>query len=589
MKRGFYILLLTMLAALLLGYAPVTMVSGKGPPLPATEPIHILSDRQLANATPEQAWSSYKIGLDETVVPPTIKRVTHQDKPTQTSYVQIETLIVIYSDTAAGHLNAMQVETVKDQVRRARDFYWRNSHLKLYLNLTFLVIEDYVDASEFDCPWSCSWMWPNDYDGDRESPSIDLAAHGISENEYDSINLLWAHNGDTITACAGGLTWPAGWWWDGVGHTAITSNALFAWGDKIWNPFHHEFQHSLSGAFEWNGYDLYAHPDYPWAQPGRFGDNWSYQAAMMRAVAPEDWLQLAGKWGQVLDAHDADGDGVPDSGDLPLTEENLNSSVALADTDWDGYSDLQEAMAGMFRSSDPRQSDSDGDGVDDAEDIAPLYPVRDRILQKSHVLDGKVSGWTLLTNHFEEPFDGFEAAVYGNWHEGTLYLMFVLNKPAIIDIHLDGKGDGFWHGQDNYVLEIDLRIKGSDPAIIKWAAVQDCSPRQTDFEKICRFDDEIEYRFERLFDPTEIGRFATRDKGNYVVQITIPANPDTGFRASFGNEIGLRILYKEIDYHWLSKAWVFEENDLVYLPLLTLDAAQLEGQVLGKSNCCLMS
>lgn len=586
MKRGLCILLLTVLPALLLGYAPLAPVSSLDLAPLVSGPPRILADRPWVNNIPGQVWASYEFVLDEPLRPPTTVPVTRQDRRGETaSYVQYETLIVIYPHTAAGHLNAVQVKAVKDQVRRARDFYWRNSHLKLYLNLTFLVIEEYVDASEFECPWSCGWLWPNDYDGDGESPGIDLRAHGVAEHEYDSINLFWAHNGDRITACAGGLTWPAGWWWDELGHTAITSNALFAWGNEIWNSFHHEFQHALAGAFAQNGYDLYAHPDQPWAQAGRFGDNWGYQAAVMRNIPPGDWAQLAGEWGRIVDAPDADGDGVPDSGDLPLTEESINSSAALSDTDGDGYTDLQEALAGLFRSSDPLQSDSDGDGVKDGKDSTPLYPMRDRILQRSHTLDGRISGWTLLTQHIEEPFDGFEATTYANWHGGTLYLMFVLNKPALIDIHLDGKGDGFWHGRDNYALEIDPRIEGSGPGIMKWAAVQNCSPRQTDLEKICRFDDEIEYSFERTFDPADIGRFATQSKDNYIVQLAIPADQDTGFRASFGNEIGLRFLYKEIDHHWLSKSWVFAEDDLVYMPLLTLDAVQIEGQVLGVSDC----
>ena len=66
-----------------------------------------------------------------------------------------------------------------------------------------LVLDDYVDGTEFYAHWGgCGWLYPNDVDGDGESPEDDLIAAGVAAGQFDSINLLWAHNNGIITPCA---------------------------------------------------------------------------------------------------------------------------------------------------------------------------------------------------------------------------------------------------------------------------------------------------------------------------------------------------------------------------------------------------
>ncbi len=538
--------------------------------------------RIFFDPAPDQEWAPYELltGEQTAVFAPNAPMTT-ASKAGQSGYVQMDTLIVIYPHTAAGSLSASQVQETQEQVKRARDFYWRSSHFKLYLDLTFLVIEEHVDASEFKSAWTCGWLWPNDhYDGDGESPDADLAARGIKAGDYDSINLLWAHNGGTISKCAGGLTWPNGWSWSTAGETMITTNALSTLGETVWNPFHHEFQHSIDGAFALNGVDAYFHADYPWAEPLRFGDNWHFHAVQMRHWPVDDWFSIIGRWGAFREVPDADEDGLPDSGPLPLTEELFGSSPALVDSDGDGLTDLQEAMAGMFRGADPLHGNSDADGWPDAEDETPLYPLDGGIVRKLQDLNGEPGGWTLLTDHLAHEQGDFEAAVYANWHQDFVYLMITTNQSAEVMIEMDALNDGFWHGRDNY--QIHLRPL-SDP--LAWAAVQDCSARQTDLERRCRFDDEGKYAFARLIDPAQIGREYGLQDGKHVFQLAIPSSTETGLSPRFGREIGLAFSYENIDHVWGHRAWTFEENDLVSLPLITSDAMAATGQIVGQYLC----
>jgi hypothetical protein len=82
------------------------------------------------------------------------------------------------------------------------------------------------------------------------------------------------------------------------------------------------------------------------------------------------------RWGTVETFKDRDGDGVPDyspyGDELSITEESLGSSTSSADSDGDGLSDLEEAIAGVRSGTDPNHPDTDRDGLIDGIDPDPL-------------------------------------------------------------------------------------------------------------------------------------------------------------------------------------------------------------------------
>lgn len=69
-------------------------------------------------------------------------------------------------------------------------------------------------------------------------------------------------------------------------------------------------------------------------------------------------------------SHDSDGDSIPDWWEIFFGLNRLDSSDASLDLDGDGLTSLQEFLAG----TNPNNSDSDGDGVEDDLDFAPLDP-----------------------------------------------------------------------------------------------------------------------------------------------------------------------------------------------------------------------
>lgn len=504
-----------------------------------------------------------------------------------TDYVSLDTLIVIYPHTAAGQLTAEDVEIAKAQVNRAAEYIWRNSHFKVHLELTFVVFDDYLDASEFEGYRSdCGWLMPDDRDGDGQSVEKDLLDLGYTENQFDSINLLWAHNNGTITPCSGGLAWPS-WYWDSLGRTGFTTNALFFSGESLWNPFHHEIQHTLDFMLGYGGEYDYFHADLPEYANGRFGPGWDFHAVQMRAWPVEKWFAILNVWGDYRETADLDEDGVPDDDDaLFVTEATIGSSPTLADTDGDLASDLVEAMAGRFSPSDPNVADTDNDGLIDGVDNYLLYPVPLKVENKTMPMDGRTVRWNLLTDTITQANVPFEAETYANWDNDNLYLMFTTDRFAQIEVYLDLNGDGFWNGKDNY--HITLRTRGSSTAsdVVHKVRVFDSTDEILSTVGYPMWDDDPDYPNGRLLTESDIARYSKgNDINGYLVQIAIPRNADTAFVPTFGQEVGFTFWYNFIEYVWEQQAWTFEENQLVFVPLISAAGVPIEGLINGSGLC----
>lgn len=541
---------------------------------------------------PEHGWQPYTISYTVSAPPPSFGSANRafalEPAEGMTEYVSLETLIVIYPNTAAGSLTPADIERTKDQVRRAAEFFWRNSHFKVHLNLTFIVIEDFLDESEFE-GWSdsCGWLLPNDGDGDGRSVENDLTALGVTENQFDSINLLWAHNNGTIPACYGGLAF-RGWFWESLGYTMVTMNALFFSGEALWNPFHHEFQHTLDFMLYEGGEEAYFHADQPQHADGRFGDNWDFHAVQMRAWPVEKWFAILNAWGDLKETADADADGVPDEdATLFVTEATIGSSPSLFDSDGDRASDRDEAMAGRFSASDPNVADSDGDGLTDGLDSYLLYPTPLKIDKKTVPINGVTTRWNLLTDTLTETNTPFNAETYVNWDNDNIYFMFIVDRYTEVEMYLDAGGDGFWTGRDNYHLV--LRPNNSVPthtSVVRRAHVWDTTNAIFDQMGQPMWDDDPDYPDGRLVTEADIARY-TRGHGpnGYIIQIAVPRNSDTGLEPEFGRDIGLVFWYTRIDSNPNRRARTFEEDHLVFVPLISTAGGLVEGLVNARGVC----
>jgi len=232
--------------------------------------------------------------------------------------------------------------------------------------------------------------------------------------------------------------------------------------------------------------------------------------------------------------------------------------VNSSDSDGDELSDRGEFLAGIFFSSNPLSSDTDGDGIPDGKDPYPLYPVSTCILENN---------WTkIIEKYINYPRIRVNYRLEALWNNSGLVLRLSL-RPQEADhilIHLDLDSNGWWHGKGNY--ELILSPKAGNP-LIK-AHVLDCSEAEKSLDKPCLWDDDPRhgYRLVTLndFKTTSYNKLI-EGKLYKVIEILIPRNSKTGFIPKENRTIGLRLEFRYENSSW---ATVFERYHLVYLTLV---------------------
>jgi hypothetical protein len=491
------------------------------------------------------------------------------DSSGTTAYTELDTLFVIYTNTAAGTINATDVIRVKENASETAEFIWRQSHFKFLLNLSFLVINDYKDTTEFtQHPNGGYWLNPTDDDGDGVSVESDLIVRGVVANQFDSINYLWAHNNGGIPVAYGGLGGLIYW---KLGTTGITENPIFqsSGSESFSTAFPHEIQHTVDAMMDSSGYPDYFFADRPWDYPGPFGENWSFWEYQMKHWPINNWLVLHSPWGDIVQVTDVDDDGVPDTGaSLPITEQSLGSSTMHPNSDSDTFFDLDEATAGLFRNTNLINPDTDGDGALDGNDPEPLYPTKTQILKKTMILNGNPVGWDMLTSDLNASNSPFASDVYSDWDANNLYLMIRVDRYAGIRLMIDANADGWFHGKDNYEITIDPSYTNpTNPLIIDRAHIWDSSDATIASTAYPRWDDDANYPFGQLVTDSDIGRYARSDGNGFLVQIAIPYNVLTGLTPQPGKHLGFNVTYTYVDRQ--SNLWseTFEKDDFAYFIL----------------------
>jgi len=466
----------------------------------------------------------------------------------QTSRVDLDTLIVVFTNTAMGLLTDADVARLQQEVSRTAVFIWRQSHLKLRLNVTYMVITEYKDISEFtqDPPGSY-WLYPDDGDNDGQSVENDIKARGVQRDQYDSINYFWAHSapyGIPYGGLGGLISWS-------LGLTGMTAQPI-AWWFYVaegYTAFPHEIQHTIDSMFEVSGYPDYFNPDRPWNLPGAFGEGYDFWVSGIQRWPVENWFVLAAPWGTIVNMPDADDDGIPDTAlsEFP-TEASLGTSPAKVDSDGDRLEDLDEIMAGIFRGSSPTTLDTDADGRLDGDDLYQLYPTETQIVKRTHALNGNPSGWDILDTQLTEQNAALSVSVAANWDENFLYLMITEDRYAGIHIQIDADNDGWFHGKDNYEILVDPSYPNpNDPSVIGRAHVWDCSDAIISFNVVPMWDDDSDYPGGRLLRENDIGRYARAYGSGFLVQLAIPRNATTGMDLTAGNKIGLLLTFDYLD------------------------------------------
>ena len=370
--------------------------------------------------------------------------IKEEKKINTTSYVELNNLVVVYTNTNGGTID--DTSLLSPALQQASEFYWRHSHMALNIKWTVYVIDDYLDRVHEN-----GYVFPHEVDPD-------LRSRGFADSSFDAVVAVvrgggayaWGINNILGTGCY--FQVPQ---WD--------EHYLFSW------FFVHEFHHIVDAMFNASG-----HQDYPHNHPsaaraaGEYvphsGSNWDLNAEILHYWERSKWqdLQKVGNWGTIRSAVDNDLDTIPDSDlNVPLDEERFGSNRYAKDSDYDGLSDLQEAMAGIFLRTDPSDEDTDNDGLPDGEDTEPIYPMKTIVPPRSGSavsLAQDITEWPLAGHYFFNRPDGDSSSLYltysrnpysRNYFYVGFRIPFGMTSCRIV---IDANNDGLFYGSDNYEI-----------------------------------------------------------------------------------------------------------------------------------------
>lgn len=362
--------------------------------------------------------------------------------------------ILMTAYTGAGN-NTPPANYTNIYYPQVKEFYYRNSNAQLLL-LYDPVYRNIIPPAE-----SFFRMNTNEF-GESELGGRIMARDlrktlGIWDEEYDMFVFTY---GNGWSHCGG--NWGGGSaYYTGMGE--IMCAQVGNWGgDGTTFVTVHEMMHSVDQMYHNSGHREYAssHPDgsiYGWATGG---EDLSWCGNAMRPFT--NYFGMKIPWDGRYVYRDSDCDGLGDEDFLlPGDEVSMNSDPAESDTDGDGLNDLQEYIAGLYFPSDANNTDTDGDGLVDGEDPYPIVGYNKKIprLLKEPEFDGVIEegewnywGKGTLCN---KDVTNFNVTAYAGWREDGLYLAFKTDKLCGITIELDGSGlSGPWFGGDTFRFKI---------------------------------------------------------------------------------------------------------------------------------------
>ncbi len=376
-----------------------------------------------------------------------------------------------------------------DYLRRActfnSAFYFRNSGCRVMLDFDIHVVDDTLrlrDVGDSDPYWlSVNERVTQDFEHAARDAGRDPSSYNGLIVPYAWVNypprrtsaLRDPSRGDSITIrqMYGGGTYgvPAPWKYGTTsGYTGNPFQDRFSRQDWL---ITHEFHHQIDALMEASGFPEYDHADQPWKMPGRFGEDFDFNAAIIRRAGRDWWLCL--RFGRLDATRDADHDGLPDDDpSLPFDERRLGANAWETDSDGDGLADLAEIMAGHAIGASPSNPDTDGDGIPDGTDPEPLYPFPPVIPRLKPGRTGPLASVTARTFAHPDALTRFHLA----WDDSFLYAGYTTAVSEGDSIgflfQIDASNDGWFHGFDN----TQIRVRWSrDSATVLDYYLRDCS------------------------------------------------------------------------------------------------------------------
>jgi hypothetical protein len=449
-------------------------------------------------------------------------------------------------------------------------FYFRNSGCRMMLDFDIHVVEDTLflrDVGAADPYWLSLT--------DRVTRDFEHAAAVLRKTteHYNGLIVPYAwvnypprrtsalrdpstSDSITIRQMYGGGTFgvPAPWKYGKTsGYTGNPFQDRFSRQDWL---ITHEFHHQVDALMEASGYAAYYHADQPWKMPGRFGEDFDFNARIMRNADPASWLNL--KFGTLTATPDADRDGVPDDDpSLPFDERRLFGDTTRTDTDGDGLTDLVEILAGSEHGTALNVRDTDGDHIDDGIDPEPLYPFPPAIRRLQAGTGTRLDRVTAGEFARLDSVTVFHLA----WDDSSLFAGYTHTGKASDTLgfllQIDAANDGWFHGFDN--TQIRVRHTMDSDTVVDYY-LRDCAswidpPR--DRKDILTTNSLPVVSDSRLLPD---GRISTR------LIIRISGNPTYGPALIPEARMAIRLGFQTVEDRWVWKE-LFERNFMMSVRL----------------------
>jgi hypothetical protein len=393
-------------------------------------------------------------------------------------------------------LTEKEIEKVRDQYHMASLFYFLNNGFRVWHDVQIFVDDrwqrwgdDYPDAPEFYCDLPACRNWPGvDFVGSGGGkftafdtgnitnvctyPVFEKELYvGVVENpmpkKYNQKLEKWDY-----MRSGGGTLGIDGW------AQGIPTRAQYLGDDIAWLMCH-EYHHQIESQGHWSGMNreddrvIFDHfsgryrrkredgtwDEFTWDTNGKFGEHWSGIAHLDRTLSDIQWLRWY--FGETISVEDEDDDGVPDNDSrLPFDEKRFGSSPekVMTDGEMTDYDKVRLSiwspgpLQSMWTRPDdtyirpnPRVQDSDGDGIHDRDDSAPMVPYPAFIWPYSAKLDGTPDEWAPVPVGGRIHGAGMDV-VFKQSHDDDFYygLLIITGDWRNIRVTLDGEADGVY-------------------------------------------------------------------------------------------------------------------------------------------------
>jgi len=512
----------------------------------------------------KQDYSTELAASDETEV------TTLSSKQGFYTYSTLRVAIVIYTNTNKGAIAETDIPKIKRMLELGRQFYWRNSSMKLNVEFDYIIINDRVN---FDDP---NAHWEN-----LEKTAVHLNELGTVNTQYDIIFRIttatdgyYSYGVVTMPELQGPsrqtgfswVHWPVGTGVVYPGHEYGINYGL------TW-VFVHECQHAIDAVYDVmpdidDDQQMY-HGDNPLSFPVACGEQFDFQAKMFRTF--NAYENLLPEWGEIYEAIDADGDGFPDNDLLtPMDETRFGSSSSAKDSDNDGLDDKKEFCDGAFTGSNPNIADTDGDGVKDGNDFYPRYPVQMNIPKFKPVIDGQIdAGWKAANDTVVYTQGNYSPELFLSYDEDSLYVGLKLKTYGLPEIYFDFQNDGWWWGSGNTVMKFDLTQ----------GRMSECSSYDAGPEVRAYFEAQgktgglwdYEDTYQSVFRRKVLSQGSLRVKVTKTVsiqiEIAIPKNELAGINLKEGDKIGMNVYYTSVNNQASIRATTFDQYSFAYFTI----------------------